>query len=84
MVNAPYLLFQQGAKRSHVLACNRPLMRKTTMSLPITSRSILYVMVSGVLVAQILKTCQLVDTPLVRFGRVRIEVRLLFVKTFLE
>src|SRR5208282_1953834 len=38
----------------------------------------------GVLVAQILKTCQLVDTPLVRFGCVRIEVRFLFVKDFLE
>src|SRR6266481_3146916 len=38
----------------------------------------------GVLIAQVLKACQLIDAPLVRFGRVRIEARLLFVKDFLE
>src|ERR1700693_6365195 len=38
----------------------------------------------GVLIAQVLKACQLIDAPLVRLGRVRIEVRLLFVKDFLE
>src|SRR5260370_47662 len=38
----------------------------------------------GVLVAQVLETCQLVNAPLVRLGRVRIEVCFLFVKDFLE
>src|SRR3984893_2744735 len=38
----------------------------------------------GVLTAQVFKACQLIDAPLVRFCRVRIEVRLLFVKDFLE
>src|SRR5580704_11324019 len=38
----------------------------------------------GVLIAQVLKACQLVDAPLVRLSRIRIEVCLLFVKDFLE
>src|SRR3984893_17713283 len=38
----------------------------------------------GVLITQVFKACQLIDAPLVRFCRVRIEVRLLFVKDFLE
>jgi hypothetical protein len=38
----------------------------------------------GVLVAQVLQACQLVNAPLVRFSRVGIEVRFLFVIDFLK
>src|SRR5271154_1961678 len=38
----------------------------------------------GVLIAQVLKACQLVDAPLVRLGRVRIEICFLLVEDFLE
>src|SRR5208282_3717309 len=38
----------------------------------------------GVLIAQALKACQLIDAPLVRLGRVRIEIRFLLVEDFLE
>src|SRR5580658_6178620 len=38
----------------------------------------------GVLIAQVLKTCQLVDAPLVRLSRIRIEICLLLVEDFLE
>src|ERR1700688_1833607 len=33
----------------------------------------------GILIAQVLKACQLIDAPLVRLGRVRIEICFLFV-----
>src|SRR5580698_2084968 len=38
----------------------------------------------GVLIAQVLKTCQLVDAPLVRLSRIRIEVCFLLIEDFLE
>src|SRR5271169_5371680 len=38
----------------------------------------------GVLVAQVLKACQLVDAPLVRLSRIRIEICFLLVEKFLE
>src|SRR5580658_9012970 len=38
----------------------------------------------GVLITQVLKACQLIDAPLVRLGRVRIEIRFLLVEDFLE
>src|ERR1700691_2393898 len=38
----------------------------------------------GVLITQVLKACQLIDTPLVRLGRVRIEMCFLLVEDFLE
>src|SRR6202050_2556676 len=38
----------------------------------------------GVLITQVLKACQLIDAPLVRLSRVRIEICLLFVKDPLE
>src|SRR5208282_4488907 len=38
----------------------------------------------GVLIAQVLKACQLVDAPLVRLSRVRIEICFLLVEDFLE
>src|SRR5271170_7532781 len=38
----------------------------------------------GVLVTQVLKACQLIDAPLVRLSRVRIEIRFLLVEKFLE
>src|SRR5580658_3661488 len=38
----------------------------------------------GVLIAQVLKACQLVDAPLVRLSRIRIEICLLLVEDFLE
>src|SRR6202035_3862761 len=38
----------------------------------------------GVLITQVLKACQLIDAPLVRFCRVRIEICFLLVEDFLE
>src|ERR1700731_3134766 len=38
----------------------------------------------GVLITQVLKACQLIDAPLVRLGRVRIEICFLLVEDFLE
>src|ERR1700722_20316002 len=38
----------------------------------------------GVLIAQVLKACQLVDAPLVRLSRIRIEICFLLVEDFLE
>src|SRR5208282_523219 len=38
----------------------------------------------GVLIAQVLKACQLIDAPLVRLGRVRVEICFLLVEDFLE
>src|ERR1700693_6370536 len=38
----------------------------------------------GVLIAQVLKTCQLVDAPLVRLSRIRIEICFLLIEDFLE
>src|SRR5271169_5528198 len=38
----------------------------------------------GVLFAQVLKACQLIDAPLVRLGRVRIEICFLLIEDFLE
>src|SRR5580698_7064872 len=38
----------------------------------------------GVLIAQVLKACQLIDAPLVRLRRVRIEICFLLVEDFLE
>src|SRR6202167_3638426 len=38
----------------------------------------------GVLATQVRKACQLIDAPLVRLGRVRIEICLLLVEDFLE
>src|SRR5271154_2850408 len=38
----------------------------------------------GVLVAQVLKACQLVDAPLVRLSRIRIETCFLLIEDFLE
>src|SRR5258708_38478864 len=38
----------------------------------------------GVLGAQVLETCQLVNTPLARLGRVRIEVCFMFGKEFMR
>src|SRR3984885_4519698 len=38
----------------------------------------------GVLVAQVLKACQLVDAPLVRLSRIRIEICFLLIEDFLE
>src|SRR5713101_6125965 len=49
-----------------------------TGSLEVAAHRILQCL--GVLVAQVLQACQLVNAPLVRFGRVRIEVRLLQIK----
>src|SRR5580704_6480280 len=38
----------------------------------------------GVLITQVFKACQLIDAPLVRLGRVRIEICFLLVEDFLE
>src|SRR3984885_263035 len=38
----------------------------------------------GVLITQVLKACQLINAPLVRLGRVRIEICFLLVEDFLE
>src|SRR6202046_2798895 len=38
----------------------------------------------GVLIAQVLKACQLVDAPLVRLSRIRIEICFLLIQDFLE
>src|SRR5271169_3623789 len=38
----------------------------------------------GVLIAQVLKACQLVDAPLVRLSRIRIEICFLLIEDFLE
>src|SRR5579862_242951 len=38
----------------------------------------------GALITQVLKACQLIDAPLVRLGRIRIEVCFLLVEDFLE
>src|SRR6202021_2403457 len=38
----------------------------------------------GVLITQVLKACQLIDAPLVRLARVRIEICFLLVEDFLE
>src|SRR6202043_3370539 len=38
----------------------------------------------GVLIAQVLKACQLVDAPLVRLGRIRIEICFLLIEDFPE
>src|SRR3984885_10314367 len=38
----------------------------------------------GVLITQVLKACQLIEAPLVRLGRVRIEICFLLVEDFLE
>src|SRR5271170_7386657 len=38
----------------------------------------------GVLIAQVLKACQLVDAPLVRLSRIRIEIGFLLIEDFLE
>src|SRR5271156_357668 len=38
----------------------------------------------GVLITQVLKACQLIDPPLVRLSRVRIEICFLLVEDFLE
>src|SRR5277367_1905973 len=38
----------------------------------------------GILITQVLKACQLIDAPLVRLGRIRIEICFLLIQDFLE